>query len=37
MNGEIIERDECGLRASCYVFKRLDVIEQSVVGFTWQW
>ena len=37
MNGEIIERDECGLRASCYVFKRLDAIEQSVVGFTWQW
>ena len=37
MDGEIIERDECGLRASRYVFKRLDSIEQSVVGFTWEW
>jgi hypothetical protein len=37
MHGEIIERDECALRASRYVFKRLDSIERSVVGFTWQW
>ncbi len=37
MDGDIIERDECGLRASSYVFKRLDAIERSVVGFTWQW
>jgi hypothetical protein len=32
MHGEIIERDECALRASGYVFKRLDSIERSVVG-----
>jgi len=37
LDGEIVERDECGLRAARYVFKRLDTIEQSVVGFTWQW
>lgn len=37
MDGKIIERDECGLRASRYVFRRLDAIEQSVVGFTWEW
>lgn len=37
MDGEITERDECALRASRYVFKRLDSIERSVVGFTWQW
>jgi hypothetical protein len=37
LDGEIVERDECGLRASRYVFKRLDTIEQSVAGFTWQW
>jgi hypothetical protein len=37
VDGKIIERDECGLRASRYVFKRLDAIGQSVVGFTWEW
>jgi hypothetical protein len=37
MHGEIIERDECALRASRYVFKRVESIEQAVVGFTWQW
>jgi hypothetical protein len=37
MHGEIIERDECVLRASRYVFKRVESIEQAVVGFTWQW
>jgi hypothetical protein len=37
IDGEIVERDEFQLRASRYVFKRLDAIEQSVVGFTWDW
>jgi hypothetical protein len=37
MHGEIIEREECALRASRYVFKRVESIEQAVVGFTWQW
>ena len=37
MDGDIIERDEFELRAARYVFKRLDYIEQSVVGFTWKW
>ena len=37
IDGDIVARDEFELRASRYVFKRLDAIEQSVVGFTWDW
>ena len=37
IDGDIVERDEFELRASRYVFKRLDAVEQSVVGFTWDW
>jgi hypothetical protein len=37
IDGGIVERDEFELRASRYVFKRLDAVEQSVVGFTWDW
>lgn len=37
IDGEITEREAFRLRAGKYVYRHLDSIENTVVGFTWEW
>lgn len=37
IDGPLISREEVVLRGGTYVFRQLDSIEQTVVGFTWAW
>lgn len=37
LDGSPVSRDEVALRNGRYVFRQLDAIERTVVGFTWEW
>ncbi|HEY2580019.1 MAG TPA: hypothetical protein VGI74_27215 [Streptosporangiaceae bacterium] len=37
IDGEIAEREPARLRAGRYVYRYLDAIENTVVGYTWEW
>jgi hypothetical protein len=37
LDGSPVSREETALRNGRYVFRQLDAIERTVVGFTWEW
>jgi hypothetical protein len=37
VDGEIVERESARLRAGRYVYRHLGSIQNTVVGYTWEW